>query len=530
MRWCPRTETAQNIGKFLKSNNIPYVHYEIGLFSEHQAKSFIKEYIVSEKENCTTVQETAISQFLNKIKAVMDNDEDYESFIGYAPVLQSIAITIISTENTMTLLNNLTNTRSVGIIREIMTHLISRETEKFKTAFVTNVDDIFKPIAEGMQVYSSSEQYTRVLLHILDFPIQYSDFPIEGMPVQLIDNYEEKIRMFLPQHTFVISTMQELKKNFVGPAFRDYVMAHIFLGNEYFDFAKEYILSNVSESHFPSQLFWDFYEYKCAGKTPLIHLPYLFESYKSKNTICERSMLSITVHDGQGVALFETFNITNGERIDDQTFELFGLDETISFNKLNGVIVDGDIDVELRSVGPFVMNDSSIDCRSLKIEAGQLEINVSDSFISYFMCESDITYTRTPKINLNIKGTLRVAFPNVYNFHMLIPHKFVSVGDAQDQFDSFAYNIKRIFSYFRQHKKDTLGKDYEKIDNHVVQNEERKNIFAYLLDLGVIYREAHLYKVNKEKMKDCGISWIIDKESALELHTKFVEWNKEKQT
>ena len=521
-----RTETAQNIGEFLKSNGIPYIHYEIGLFSEHQAKNFVREYIISEKESCSAVQETAITQFFAKIKAVMDQDEDYESFIGYAPVLQSIAITIFSTENTMALLNSISNTRSVGIIREIMKHLIARETNKFKTAFITGVDDSFKVTAESMDCYSAMEQFTRVLFHILDFPIKYNDFPIDGMPVQLIDSYEEKIGMFLPQHTFIMSTMQNSKKNFVGPAFRDYVLAHIFLGNEYYDFAKEYISSNVSESHFPSQLFWDFYEYKCDGKAPLIHLPYLFESYKSRNKICERSTLTISAHDGQGVALFETFDVTSGERIDDQTFELYDLDEVISFNKLNGVMIDGDIDVELRSVGPFVINDSSIDCRSLKIEAGQLEINVSESFISYFMCESDVACTRSPRINPNIKGTLKVSFPNVYNFHVLAPYKFSGVVETQDGFDSFAYNIKRIFSYFRQHKKDTLGKDWEKIDNHVVQNEGRKKAFEYLLDLGVIYREEHLYKVNKEKMKECGISWVIDSDSAKKLHANFIGWLK----
>jgi hypothetical protein len=273
-------------------------------------------------------------------------------------------------------------------------------------------------------------------------------------------------------------------------------------------------------------LFWDFYEHKCEGKAPLIHLPYLFESYKSRNKICERSTLTISVHDGQGVALFETFDLTTGERIDNQTFELYDLDEMISFNKLNGVMIDGDVDVELRSAGPFVMNDSSIDCRSLKIEAGQLEINVSESFMAYLICESDVACTRNPRINLNVKGTLKVAFPNVYNFHMLTPHKFSGVIETQDGFDSFAYNIKKIFSYFRQHKKDTLGKDWEKIDNHVIQNEGRKKTFEYLLGLGIIYREEHLYKVNKEKMKECGISWIIDTESVQRLHAHFVEWDK----
>jgi hypothetical protein len=521
-----RTETAQNIGEFLKSNNIPYVHYEIGLFTEPQAKSFVKEYIVFKKGTCTSVQEEAIVKFINKIKTVMNNSDDYESFIGYAPVLESIAITIMSTDNTMALLNNISNARSVGIIREIMKYLISRETQKFMSNFVAGVEDSFKVVAKKMEAYSAMEQFVRTLLHVLDLPIKYDDYLVEGMPEQLISSYEEKINMFLPQHTFIMSTMQNAKKNFVGPAFRDYVIANVFLCNEYFEFADEYIRSNVSESHFPSQLFWDFYEYKCEGKALLIHLPYLFESYKSRNKISERSTLTITVHDGEGVAQFETFDISKqGERIDCQTFELIGLDDVISFNKLNGVTIDGEVDVELRSVGPMVINDSSLDCRSIKIEAGQIEINTSEAYISYIMSEMAVGGAKIPKINLNIKGSLRVAFPNVYNYHALVPYKFDGVSGVQDGFESFAYNVKRIFSYFRQHKKDTLGKDYEKIDNHVLQNDGRKDTFDYLVAMGVIYREEHLYKVNKDRMKECGISWIIDSDSARTLHAKFVEWN-----
>jgi hypothetical protein len=91
----------------------------------------------------------------------------------------------------------------------------------------------------------------------------------------------------------------------------------------------------------------------------------------------------------------------------------------------------------------------------------------------------------------------------VYNYHALVPYKFDGVSGVQDGFESFAYNVKRIFSYFRQHKKDTLGKDYEKIDNHVLQNDGRKDTFDYLVAMGVIYREEHLYKVNKDRMKEC---------------------------
>lgn len=448
-----RTETAQNIGEFLKNNNIPYVHYEIGLFAEYQARSFIKDYIIAEKGKCTSVQEDVINQFFTKIERILVNPDDYNNFIGYAPVLQSIAITIMSNENTISLLNSLSNTRSVGIIHEIMKHLIDRETGKFKSAFEMSVDNSYRTVAKQVNAYSEMEQFARTLLYILDFDIRYDDYPLEGMPPQLIDAYENKINSFLPQHTFIMSTMENSKKNFVGPAFRDFVLANIFLDNNFSDFANDYISGNASESHFPSQLFWDFYMNKCENKVPLIHLPYLFESYKSRNKIHERSCLNITVYDGQGVASFETIDVTTGKRLDEQNVEIIGLDKVISFHKLTNVTIDGDVDVELRSAGPIVINDSSLDCRSLKIEANQLEINVSDQCVSYLISKENITSTRVPKTNLNINGTLHVSAPNIYVYHALAPYKVDNVALAQSGADSFSYNVRKIFSYFRQHKK-----------------------------------------------------------------------------
>ena len=68
-------------------------------------------------------------------------EDEYKNFIGYAPVLQSIAISIIENSNTMALLNELENSRSITIVRKIMGDLTGREQEKFSNGFMGSIEE-----------------------------------------------------------------------------------------------------------------------------------------------------------------------------------------------------------------------------------------------------------------------------------------------------------------------------------------------------------------------------------------------------
>ena len=520
-----RTETSQNLGLYLLENNIPYVHYEIGLFNEFQAQKFVEEYIENKEGNCSSVQKNAIEQFFHKIKNTM-KEEEYQNFIGYAPVLQSIAISIVENDNTMALLNELENNRSITIVRKIMGDLVEREQLKFKNGFLGSVDDESKKLLSDVELYSPYEQFVRIILSLLGFRVTYDDFQIDKMPMKYVDTYVSKIESFLPQHTFLYDKLKNKQKTFVGPAFRDYTIANIFLRKEYFGWANEYIIGNLNTSHFPSQLFWDFYTSQCNEEISLSHIPYLYESFKSRNKANERSTLELSAYDGDGTAVFESVSLQDGEITDHQEFNVIDLNEEVVFNKLIGVSISGEIKVKLESSGSFVIMDSSIDCSEITMNMNQIEMNISKGYTAYFMSENPIISTNAmPSFKIRNDGVIKTAFPNIAHCFSLIQYKFDREKTDQN-FDLFVFNIKRIFSYFRQHRKDTLGKDHEKIDNHVVANPLRKSIFKYLCAEGVIYKEGHLYKVNKEIMKSAGISWSGDSANMNKVFVNYQNWIK----
>ena len=61
---------------------------------------------------------------------------------------------------------------------------------------------------------------------------------------------------------------------------------------------------------------------------------------------------------------------------------------------------------------------------------------------------------------------------------------------------------------FRTHKKDTLAKDWERIDNVTVgSNPFKQKVLQYMKEREIIYKQNHLYKVDQGKMQQAGISY-----------------------
>lgn len=68
--------------------------------------------------------------------------------------------------------------------------------------------------------------------------------------------------------------------------------------------------------------------------------------------------------------------------------------------------------------------------------------------------------------------------------------------------------MRCIMMEFRTHKKDTLAKDWERIDNVTIgSNPFKQKVLRYMKEKGIIYKHEHLYKVDTGKMQQAGISY-----------------------
>lgn len=126
---------------------------------------------------------------------------------------------------------------------------------------------------------------------------------------------------------------------------------------------------------------------------------------------------------------------------------------------------------------------------------------------------------------------IQIDFPNVSDFPRLIQfrHSF-SVDDPTDIY-TFIYYLRKIFSSFRTHKKDMPARDAEKIDFVVVAGSPlKRKIFDFLLSTSIMFREAHLYKVNLIEMSKYNISWGALTSTNIKqlkpVFDEFCKWNK----
>ena len=529
-----RTETAQNIATFLRSNKIPYVHYEIDFFPETPAKAFV-EAVIQKKRSITPAVKDCISQYFIQIQRLIKDQEVLKGFLGYAPVLEAIAAHISEISNTARLLRDLNdNADEVSIIGRIMENLLEREQEKFVAAFKERLGEDANRIPDWNLIYSREEQLIRVLNYILLGEITYDDFSMDDFPEYYSEEYIETIRRFLPQHPFIQNTFTQSEDrteiDYAGPAFRDYSLAHIMLNKEQEASAELYYQRESATAHFPSQLFWNHYIELSNNSLKSNHLSYLFEAFKAKTRVGCQTFLEVSQNE---IGTTARFLIAKGnETIDISDYEVEVINGTFSFDALSNAAINVEGAVCIGQSEVTSISDSSIICDEIFIRSKKLSINA-------FSPNTTIIYTRKPiktqsnptVISTNTDGDIQIDIPNIYDYPKLIKYKKAFESENEDDIICFIYNLRKKFSCFRTHKKDMPARDAEKIDFVIVgDNEIRKKLFSFLCEKGIIFRSAHLYKVNLDEMSQMGISWgALMATNTVQLnhaYQAFSTWNK----
>lgn len=199
-----RTETAQYIASFCAENKIPLIHYEISFFLEDQAKEFIEKSIIPKGGKATAADTECINSYYAVVKKNITPIE-CQSFLGYAPVLEAIAEHIKTSKNRAKMISMLsTQTDCVSIIMKIMEDLLVREQEeKVTVAFKQKCAEAHPEFSDWDMLYSPEEQLVRLITYILFNDTKYSNYPIECLPPQMVDEYQDILDTFLRQHPFV---------------------------------------------------------------------------------------------------------------------------------------------------------------------------------------------------------------------------------------------------------------------------------------------------------------------------------------
>lgn len=539
-----RTESARFIAKFFEVNHICYNHYEIGFFDEESAKKFVLLKHKRVGAISKTIKDCVEEQFVKIKELLNNNDKLIESFLGYAPVLEALAKALDDQNNTIKLLATLKANPNVttNIVSTILKDLLTREQEKLNNAFEQWLHSNYPDFKFYGKLYSIDEQCVRLLEYIMNGRFEEeSFFEMPALPSEIESEYVEKLKFFLMNHPFL---QNSLSKNcdFTGPAFRDYVLARVFADVLYSDLAYSYPLNLILESHFPSQMLFDFYldfSKDISGKL----FPYIYEAFKAKESNESTAYIRIENEDPKEddkdhVRFILQFKKQGKNSSIEWEARLID-DNPLLVRRLSNTLISLDKEVIIgENVDEARLLNSVIQARRITLQAKEIILEARAPGVIFLESEEDVfskcDQATKFKILADKVDLIGINFPNIDSFYNLrsyrVDDKNISIGDECKNLRFFIY---RILQAMRKHKKDTMAKDIEFIVNRIVgNNKQRMKYCNFMLEKHIIYidpEEPHLYKLDADKLAEYDLNWVevgkMDSSKFKRLYDDFCTWS-----
>lgn len=523
-----KSSIRPNIVFFSRSETAEYLHlklmevsdcedfsvYEIEYFDQSSALHFIKKEIEKKQDNSPNIHpipfEKAVNAIFNSISKGMNeitdpwNDPNTRSFIGYAPVLQTIG-NFLQGQNYGEVENNFSSQDTIEsgikVISNFIEQLLVREQLKLISPLKNELSEI-EPLWSNWDLLFSSDEQIKIILHYVIYR-EVKVFPSIEVPKWLEQNYKDSVQNFLPNHPFLKS------RNYSSPAFRDYSLAKLLFTNEFTNISKSYISSGDFAL---TQLFTYFYSIShdsiCLGE----HVGFLYESASAKKKLAD-GILFTYIEKGS----FNNYTIeivdSEGDKSANFCFECLLDDENpLVFERR---LVNAEINID--SVIIFGKPESSIEFADVNVKAKKIIFKANECF---FNCYDDSTILQAENVVedsgiLEVKKvgdqSLEVNWPNSQVFPWSEYHNDIYTDIETDpEYQVKIYALQRILSPFRKHKRKEFAKHSDYIENVIVGSSTiRKSILQLLLNKEVLKKENSLnqFIVNEEKLSEIGITW-----------------------
>ena len=541
---CARTETAHFIKEFYTHEKyfLPIAHYEISFFEDTSAIEFLEKKI-SEKKKLTPAIRKWISEQFNEIKRLLGDDSNtVRSFLGYAPVLEALAVFFDEEagENTMKALQNIsTEGGSIAIFVSIMNYILKCEQSKVINGFHKRCAKDFPDFTQWDDVYDIEEQMVRIADYISCGTFHFDSYELSQLPPALQKEYETCITPFLKDHPFVQNTERagDLRIDFTGAAFRDYVLANLMTLMIYEDYSIEYFSKHKHSVRFPSQLFFDFYCYKANGIMSARHFSYLYDSFKAKEKADMISRVEIEETEENASCIFAQRTIDKKHPPLALQFKLDMSKGPIIITQANNFYVDIIENIVLGDGNEdVIISNSSFKCKQFIINSSNIMIIGEPDDGTLLSSEQDLDITRNPRVKFEVraeKDYLKIAIPNVAQWYKLRTFECSLDDTAHVDTIKFENAVKTIFKYFRKHGKDAPGRHYEFIQNVIIGGSALKqSVLNFLIYEGIIYRDdkdKKQLKLDSEKLEKFGVNWGQISQSSIpdfkELFRAYTAWD-----
>ncbi len=506
-----RVPTAELVELALEEAGIRTGRIDIQFFDRNASVDFISQVLDDQGSNNHRTQPAAYADLLDYIffetaRSITPgtdinniwSDSQLRAFLGYAPVLEAIAALVAATRNFAERPRIGHDNPAGSVIGRIMESLLSRESQKLTEALRSGGRI---SISSESDLYGPEEQRKLVVRHLYLGGADSVAVP-SGLGSSDESAYRDARRDFLPNHPFLHNG------RFSGPAFRDYVLAYMLLGDTESETQARKIIE--SDAFRLTKLFLDFYlgfarevvEGSALFPSSLEHLGYLWEADSAalrKGDCAVQEVLSVAGGTVKWTSR-RTSTVVEFERGNSLVRLPFSVENS-------EVDVDGGLVLGCRN-RPFRVTDSSIEADRLTIESNQLEVvcNRDRGGVRLASNESIRASLSGPPTLYDNGGPILFEWPgaSAWPFNGVEP----IVEDANDQTDQILQILYRFVSVFRA---DGYQREYRKladlIRNRKASTPFAKQVVQALENLGFFTVKGDFFEVDPTDLANYGMTW-----------------------
>lgn len=516
-----RYNAAELAATFFADRDVDIITLQIEPFTIKQAEDFLFKATTS----------TAKTKFWSNFKETRDyilrtiegffkdqasmKDHASERFIGYAPVLLSIAAFFDENTNYQVVLDELKarNVKSVQLIVDIIERILKRDREEKVMPFIT--DHLLVGREQDYElkekviktVYTYDEQCARVLYDVIGLP-----FPeIDINDPHFLSSYNEHISIWLNEHPF------RGRYKIANIVFESYILARLTNTKKYRDAAYTYMQIN-GVSYMFAYIYHSMYGFDNLDSRLL---SYIYESLSQLNNNLTYYSLNIEWDPSKTDEVSTYCDIEFvGSQVTIQQYKgtvTFMNDEPIELGtRLEHLYIDSPLDFKLARRSVEAAAPSYIRCRNLLIDSGEITIHRNLTNTNFmFECEK-VQISQQYNQFLQIGGVGRInetlcivspERPEYPLFEYWISGD-VKLKDFSEEITTRYKKLRAIILDFRSHSKHVLAKLGEKIDNIMGNNPVGQAVINALVEKKVMYRDGHLYKLDTGVMDEVlGLSY-----------------------
>ena len=389
--------------------------------------------------------------------------------------MEALAVYCDEDSNTMQLVQKIQSSNcSAAIFQKIMDHILVREQGKVVNGFKERCSRDYPEFDDWNCVYSAQEQLTRLINYVLFEDVFFEAYSNDCLPRELVQEYSECVTSFIKDHPFIhmFDRANKTSVDFTGPAFRDYVLARLMTelrtSDDCDEYAQSYFGDHCEHTRFPSQLYFDLYEYYSGHSMRTNHFKYLYDAFKSKERTKFESSVTVEQADNDTVVVFRQEMTSRNRDSHEVEFYVVDSESPLEIIQLSNGYIDVNTDVILgSSKKDVIISNSTIKCKKLCIHSENIMLTADSEDGVMLVCSEGIDTSKCPAAKFDVRveedSFLRISSPDVGDWYKLRKYAYTLDDESALDATKFEHAVRAILKYFRKDRKDAPGKHREYI-------------------------------------------------------------------